>query len=94
MMATTTNIVQSSIPILNEIIYDSLFIWIRTWLRSHDLWGFVTNGYPEPANEAVEMVLTNDKLMLSKDIKKKYNKFVGLIQQGLDDVIHSKFSNS
>jgi len=93
-MVKTTNINQSSVPILNEKNYDSWFIRMRTLLHSHDLWGFVTDGCLEPANEAAMMALTNAERTLLKDKKKKDNKALGLIQQSLDGVILSKVSNA
>lgn len=58
-MVKTTNTNQSSILILNEKNYDSWFIRMRTLLHSHDLWGFVTDGYLECANGEGEMVLVD-----------------------------------
>lgn len=48
----------------------------------------------EPTNAASEMALINVEQMLLRENGKKENKALGLIQQGLDDVILSKVSNA
>ena len=63
-------------------------------LHFHDIWGFVTDGYLECANGEGEMVLVYVEQKLLKENRKKENKALGLIQQGLEGMILSKVSNS
>ena len=79
---------------LSERNYDTWFIKMRTILRAQDLWEFVTTGYPEPANQAVELALTNAGRVLLKENRKKDNKSLGLIQQGLSESIFPKISSA
>ena len=91
-MATNSSIVQPQIPVLSERNYDPWFIKMRTILCARDLWEFVTIGYPEPADQAVELALTNVERVLLKENQKKDNKALGLIQQGLSESIFLKIS--
>jgi hypothetical protein len=93
-MATNSNLAQPQILVLTERNYDSWFIRMRTILRSQDLWEFVTIGYPEPVDQATEMALTNVEWILLKENRKKDNKSLGLIQQGLTETIFLKVSSS
>ena len=84
---------QNQIPILTEKSYDSWCIRMRTILRSQDLWLYVSDGYAEPADAAAELALTNAERVLLKDNRKKDNKALGLIQQGLNESIFIKISS-
>ncbi len=66
---------------------------MRTLLHSHDLYGFVTDGYLEPDDQEAKMALKNVKQTLLRENIKKDNKDLGLVKQGLDDVIFSKVSS-
>ena len=92
-MATNSSIVQPQIPVLSERNYDTWFIKMRIILRAQDLWEFVMIGYPEPANQAAELALTNAERVLLKENWKKDNKALGLIQQGLSESIFPKISS-
>ena len=61
---------------------------------AQDLWEFVTIGYPEPSNQATELALTNAERVLLKENRKKDNKALGLIQQGLSESIFLKISSA
>ena len=63
---------------------------MRTIPCSQDLWEFVTIGYPEPADQVAELALTNAERVLVKENRKKDNKALGLIQQGLNESIFPK----
>jgi len=63
-------------------------------MRSQDLWSYVCDGYTEPATAAAELALTNAERVLLKDNRKKDNKALGLIQQGLNESIFVKISNA
>jgi len=78
---------------LFKINYDTWFIKMRTILRAQDLWEFVMIGYPEPADQAAELALTNVERVLLKENWKKDNKALGLIQQGLSESIFPKISS-
>ena len=93
-MATNNSIVQPQIQLLFERNYYTWFIKMRTILRAQDLWEFVTIGYPEPANQAAELALTNVERVLLKENWKKDNKALGLIQQGLSEFIFLKISSA
>ena len=66
-MATNSSVVQPQIPVLFERNYDTWFIKMRTILCAQDLWEFVTIGYPELADQAAELALTNDERVLLKE---------------------------
>ena len=93
-MATNSSVVQPQIPVLSERNYDTWFIKMRTILHAQDLWEFVTIGYPEPTHQAVELALSNAERVLLKENWKKYNKALGLIQQGLSESIFPKISSA
>ena len=67
---------------------------MRTILRSRDLWTYVIDGYVEPADAAVELALSNADRALLKENRKKDNKALGLIQQGLNESIFTKISSA
>ena len=67
---------------------------MRTILRDQHIWEFVTIGYPEPPNQATELDLTNVECVLLKENRKKDNKALGLIQQGLSESIFPKISSA
>ena len=92
-MATNNSVVQPQIPMLLERNYDTWFIKIRTILRAQDLWEFVTIGYHEPADQSAKLALTNAECVLLKENRKKDNKALGLIQQGLSQSIFPKISS-
>jgi len=85
---------QNQIPILTEKSYDSWCIRMRTILLSQDLWSYVCDGYVEPADATTELALTNAERVLLKDNRKKDNKALGLIQQGLTESIFVKISSA
>ena len=93
-MVTNSSAVQPQIPVLSERNYDTWFINMRNILCAQDLWEFVMIGYPEPANQAAELALTNAEHVLLKENQKKDNKALGLIQQGLSESFFSKISSA
>ena len=66
---------------------------MRTILSAQDLWEFVTIFYPEPADQVVELALTNVECVPLKENWKKDNKSLGLIQQGLSESIFPKITS-
>ena len=92
-MATNSSAVQPQIPVLSERNYDTWFVKMRTILCAHDLWEFVTIGYPKPPDQAAELALTNAERVLLKENQKKDNKALSLIQQGLSESIFPKISS-
>ena len=78
---------------LSERNYDTWFIKMRTILRAQDIWEFVTIGYPKQADQVAELALTNVERVLLKENRKKDNKALGLIQQGLSESIFPKISS-
>jgi hypothetical protein len=80
--------------VVETIAENYWFIRMRTILRSQYIWEFVTIGYPDPTDQAVEMALTNVERILLKEKKKKDNKSLGLIQQGLTETIFLKVSSA
>ena len=93
-MATNSSVVQPQISILSKKNYDTMFIKMRTILRAQDRWEFVTIGYPESADQASELALSNAERVLLKENRKKDNKSLGLIQQGLSESIFPKISSA
>ena len=63
-MTSDSRVVHPQIPVLSERNYDTWFIKMRTILCDHDLWEFVTIGYPEPADQATELALSNVECVL------------------------------
>ena len=66
---------------------------MRTILCAQDVWDFVTIGYLEPVDQAAELALSNVECVLLKENRKKNNKALGLIQQGLSESIFPKISS-
>ena len=60
---------------------------MRTILHAQDIQEFVTIRYLEPANQAAELALSNAEHALLKENRKKDNKALGLIHQGLSECI-------
>ena len=52
---------------------------MRTILGAQYIWEFVTLAYAEPANQAVEMALSNFENVLLKENRKKDNKALSII---------------
>ena len=50
-------------------------------------------GYPEPVDQAAELALKNVECVMLKENRKKDNKALGLIQQGLSESIFSEDIN-
>ena len=67
---------------------------MRTILRGQDIWEFIMIGYLEPADQAAELALSNVERALLKENRKKDNKALGLIQQGLSESIFPKISSA
>jgi hypothetical protein len=61
-------------------------------LHSQYLWTYVIDGYAELVDVAVELALSNADHVLLKENRKKENKSLGLIQQGLNESIFMKIS--
>jgi hypothetical protein len=55
--------------------------------HSQDLLTCVIDGYVDPADAAAELALSNVDRVLLKENRKKDNKALGLIQQGLNEAI-------
>ena len=58
------------------------------------MWSFIIDGYVEPVNAAAELDLSNVECVLLRDNRKKDNKALGLIQQGLTESIFVKISSA
>ena len=84
---------QIQVHVLSEKSYESWYIWMRMVLCSHDLWTYVIDGYPEPVDAAAELALSNANRVLLKENRKKDNKALGLIQQGLNESIFTNISS-
>ena len=54
---------------------------MRTILCAQDLWEFVTIGYPELADQATELALSNAEHVMLKENRKKDKKTLGLISK-------------
>jgi hypothetical protein len=81
------------VSILSENSYDSCYIRMRMILHSQDLWTYVIDGYGEPDDAIVEVALSNADHVLLKEKRKKDNKALGLIQQGLNESIFMRISS-
>lgn len=76
------NLSQPSVPILRGIDnYDIWSVKMKTLFLSQELWDFVENGYNETASAET-----------LKDLLKKDNKALFLIQQAVDDAIFPRIS--
>ena len=94
MITTNSSVVYPQIPVLTERIYDTWFIKMRTILRAQDIWEFVMLGYTKPDNQATDSDLSNVEHVLLKENRKKDNKALSLIQQGLSESIFLKISSA
>ena len=88
------SVVQPQIPVLTERNYDTWFIKMGTIPCAQHLWEFVTIGYPEPADQDAKLALSNAQFVVLKENRKKDNKALGLIQQGLSESIFLKISSA
>jgi hypothetical protein len=93
MVASGSSSSQVQVPVLSEKSYESWYIRMRMILRSQDLWTYVINGYAEPVDVAAELALSNNDCVLLKENRKKDNKVLGLIQQGLNESIFTNISS-
>jgi hypothetical protein len=84
---------QIQVPILSEKSYDSWYIRMRMILRSQDLWTYFIDGYLERVDATAELALSNADRVLLKENRKKDNKALGLIQQGLNESIFMKIAS-
>ena len=84
MVASGSNYSQVQVPVLSEKSYDSWYIWMRMIMHSQNLWTYVIDGYVELVDAAIELALSNVDHVLLKENRKKDNKTLGLIQQGLN----------
>jgi hypothetical protein len=64
---------------------------MMTLLRAQDVWDYVSHGYTEPANEAVEQALMNAQKTQLREHRMKDAKALHLIQNALDDTIFPRF---
>ena len=94
MSASASNSSQVRVLVLSENSYDSWYIRMRTILHSQDLWTYVIDGYPKPVDASVELALSNADCVLLNENRKKDNKALGLIQQGLNESIFMKISSA
>ena len=67
---------------------------MRTILHSQDLWTYVIDGYPKPVDVVAKLALSNVDHVLLKKNRKKDNKALGLIQQGLNESIFMKIASA
>ena len=93
-MVINSSVVQPQILVLTKRSYDTWFIKMRTILRAQDVWEFVKLGYAEPANQDAKLALSNAERVLLKENRKKDNKALSLIQQGLSKSIFPKISSA
>ena len=63
-------------------------------MRSQDLWTYVIDGYVEPVDVASKLALSNADRVLLKENRKKDNKALGLIQQGLNESIFMNIASA
>ena len=48
-------------------------------------------GYPKPVDQAIELAMSNVECVLLKENRKKDNKVLGLIQQGMSESIFRRY---
>jgi hypothetical protein len=85
---------QVQVPVLSEKSYDSWYIRTRMIFHSQDLWTYIIDGYVEPVDAAAELALPNVGHVLLKENRKKDNKALGLIQQGLNEAIFMNIASA
>ena len=63
-------------------------------MRFQNLWTYVIDGYVDPVDAATELALSNVDHVFLKENRKKDNKTLGLIQQGLNESIFMKIASA
>ena len=81
-MTSNNNNSQFHIPRLTKQNYDLWCIQYKALLRSQELWELVEDGYTEPREDAV---MSNAERQALRESRKKDNKALFIIYQGLDE---------
>jgi hypothetical protein len=84
-MASNNNNSQFYIPCLTKQNYDLWCIQYKALLRSQKLWELVEDGYTEPESTREETTMSNAKRQMLRQSRKKDNKALFMIYQGLDE---------
>ena len=88
------NMIQPQIPKLTKTNYDDWSIQMKVLLSSQDLWELVGNGYAEPESSATEASFSATQKSELKEFRKRDNKALFLIYQGVEESVFEKISNA
>lgn len=86
--------VQQNIPKLTATNYGNWSIQMKVLLGSYDNWDIVESGYREPEDATAEAALPNAEKTALKESRKKDNKALYTIFQGVDESTFEKISNA
>jgi len=84
-MASNNNNSQFHIPRLTKQNYDMWCIQYKALLRSQELWELIEDGYTEPKSTREEAAMSNAERQTLRESRKKDNKALFTIYQGLDE---------
>nr|XP_028946855.1 uncharacterized protein LOC103418446 [Malus domestica] len=87
------NLVQLQVPTLKKENYERWCIQFKALFGSQDLWEVVSNGYDEPTTDQ-EAAYTADQKNTLKDLRKKDNKALYVLYQGLEDSTFEKIAEA
>ena len=86
--------VQPHIPKLTTTNYGNWSIQMKVLLGSYDNWDIVESGYNEPVDATAEAALSNAEKTVLKDSRKKDQKALYMIFQGVDESAFEKISQA
>jgi hypothetical protein len=86
-VASSNNNSQFHILHLTKQNYDLWCIQYKALLRSQELWELVEDGYTEPESTREEAAMSNVERQTLRESRKKDNKALFTIYQGLDEAI-------
>ncbi|XP_040948754.1 putative disease resistance protein At3g14460 [Gossypium hirsutum] len=81
------------VPQLTKTNYGSWSIRMKALLGSQDCWEIVEKGYIEPGDVATEAALSNDAKKALREARKKDQKALNSIFQGMDESTFEKISD-
>ncbi|KAL4604574.1 hypothetical protein ACB092_10G202100 [Castanea dentata] len=89
----SSTMVQPQIPKLTKENYESWQIQMKALFGSQELWELITDGYVEPTSEQEATYNVEQKILL-KDQRKKDNKTLFLLYQGVDGSTFEKIAKA
>ncbi|XP_040960208.1 uncharacterized protein [Gossypium hirsutum] len=87
------DVIQLQVPQLTKTNYGNWSIRMKALLGSQDCWEIVEKGYIEPGDAATEAALSNDAKKALREARKKDQKALNSIFQGMDESTFEKISD-